>query len=393
MEIRPLELPDAEASLKLAALAFGYSADISTAETRFTPGASWGAFVDGALAAQMACLPFEMRYDGQWVPMGGIAGVATLPEHRRRGAVRRLFDAVFPAMRAAGQAFSVLYPFSFSYYRKFGYEAVYRVNRLTIPCARLDGLPTLGHARLLEPSEPLDALQGVYERANADRNLALRREETRWREKHLPADPWREKRYVYLGTDAQGEPCAYAVLAPEDAPEGRLLRVRDWAAVGADGIRAVFGLLAAHRAHYRAVAIDAPADLRIDVLLDEYDGVICRTDWSTMVRVVDVEAALRLTRWSPRAGRIVLRVHDDLLAWNNAAFAITFGERHSVERSTDAPDLDVDIRALAQLLFGMVTLDEPTAALLSGLAIAPTANRALLTAAFPRKLMGTYDHF
>ena len=60
-----------------------------------------------------ACLElptYQARYQGKVIPITGVGGVASLPEHRKGGAVRRLFTYTLPWMRDQGAVFSCLYP-------------------------------------------------------------------------------------------------------------------------------------------------------------------------------------------------------------------------------------------------------------------------------------------
>ena len=65
---------------------------------------------------------FTVQFDGSPCQLGGIGGVATLPQYRRRGGIRACFREALPDMYGSGYDFSYLYPFSTAYYRKFGYE-------------------------------------------------------------------------------------------------------------------------------------------------------------------------------------------------------------------------------------------------------------------------------
>jgi predicted acetyltransferase len=58
---------------------------------------------------------------GNPVMFSGVWAVATEPHYRRRGLVRRLFQAAFPKMREEGAALSILDPFYRPFYEKFGY--------------------------------------------------------------------------------------------------------------------------------------------------------------------------------------------------------------------------------------------------------------------------------
>jgi predicted acetyltransferase len=66
---------------------------------------------------------------GRSIPFSAVWGVATLPQHRRKGLIRKLFVESFKSMREKGIYLSILAPFYKTYYEKFGYSlAEHRVK-------------------------------------------------------------------------------------------------------------------------------------------------------------------------------------------------------------------------------------------------------------------------
>lgn len=58
---------------------------------------------------------------GRPVRFAGVWAVATMPHYRRKGLIRKLFDAAYPRMRDEGAVLSILDPFYRPFYEKFGY--------------------------------------------------------------------------------------------------------------------------------------------------------------------------------------------------------------------------------------------------------------------------------
>lgn len=87
-------------------------------------------FVDGA--PQATCRVHDMTENirGKVMPMGGIGGVASLPQGRRQGLVRGMLTRSFELMRESGKPVSTLYPFRDSFYERLGY-AEFAKNRFT----------------------------------------------------------------------------------------------------------------------------------------------------------------------------------------------------------------------------------------------------------------------
>ncbi|MGY5865922.1 MAG: GNAT family N-acetyltransferase [Candidatus Thorarchaeota archaeon] len=59
---------------------------------------------------------------GKSVPFSAVWGVATLPQHRRKGLIRKLFVKSFKSMREKDLSLSILAPFYKTYYERFGYS-------------------------------------------------------------------------------------------------------------------------------------------------------------------------------------------------------------------------------------------------------------------------------
>lgn len=68
-------------------------------------------------------------------------GVATPMQHRRHGYVRQIFDHALAWAAEQGIAVSLLHPFSFSYYEKFGYGKVSDHLIVRLPIRLLDTVP------------------------------------------------------------------------------------------------------------------------------------------------------------------------------------------------------------------------------------------------------------
>ncbi len=91
-------------------------------EQRFGREAFLTVAVDGRVVSSCTCLPTTVWVGRRCLSLGAVGGVATLPECRRQGYAGALMTAVVRHMAAAGLATSALWPFSFAYYRKFGWD-------------------------------------------------------------------------------------------------------------------------------------------------------------------------------------------------------------------------------------------------------------------------------
>ncbi|MBN2509138.1 MAG: GNAT family N-acetyltransferase [Spirochaetales bacterium] len=91
----------------------------------FDPGPqtqeAWGAFEKDTLKSAVISRHINVRLFGQMHMMAGISAVASYPEARNKGYVRTLLQTILNGERKAGKTVSSLYPFSFAYYRMFGF--------------------------------------------------------------------------------------------------------------------------------------------------------------------------------------------------------------------------------------------------------------------------------
>lgn len=80
---------------------------------------------DGVAASNLQLMPHRIALRGKNYPVNYVSGVATLPEFRHRGLVRELFGFAFPLMQKRREPISLLVPFNYEFYEKFGYKQCY----------------------------------------------------------------------------------------------------------------------------------------------------------------------------------------------------------------------------------------------------------------------------
>lgn len=125
---------------------------------------------DGRLVSSLLCLPSVVWMEDREVTLGAVGSVATRPEYQRRGYAGALMCAVVRRMQESGIVLSALAPFSFRYYRKFGWELVGEHRTYRFASDRIGSLP---EPEGVAPMTPED-LSGIAAAADAHgRRLAL----------------------------------------------------------------------------------------------------------------------------------------------------------------------------------------------------------------------------
>ena len=315
---------------------------------------------NGRVLAGMKVYPYSMWFDGHVVPMRGIAGVASAPEYRRRGNIRRIFAKVLEDAYESGAVFSHLYPFSFEYYRKFGYEHCGAAKRYTLPVAPARGFRQTGAAHAFAADDPARGrLIEVYEAFASRHNLMLSRAETGWEQegwdKVLDVPLFGTHR-VYYWTDASGAVKSWARFRKD----GGELRISDLVWTDQESMLGILQFLGMFDGAAEKLVLTASPELVPELYWNEaYAGVAY--DWLGMSRVVNVRRALELMRKPGGEGRFSVRVLDDFAGWNSGVYEVEYGGGEcAVKVSEKALGADVEVpeRALVQMILGVYGFEQ-----------------------------------
>jgi predicted acetyltransferase len=169
-----------------------------------------GAFSDDnkTLMALAECLDFKNYFGRGMLGCVGIGGVATKPEYRRMGGVRRIFSEVERLSSERGWDIGILYPFSTEYYRLFGYENVALYASAKVPFRCLSHIERNCSVDLLE-QDKLDDMLALYNNIALKTNLCFRRETG----KYFSTEPYKTAVYTYMWKNAEGEYRSYATYS------------------------------------------------------------------------------------------------------------------------------------------------------------------------------------
>ncbi len=341
----------------------------------------WGCFdEENRLIACVKNHDFKIWFDGQVVKMGGIGGVSSLPEHRYGGAIKSIFGSLLRTAREEGEVFSSLYPFSHEFYRKVGYENALPVKKYEFPTTLLAGYKHTGWVRRMEVGESVEPMKRVYDGYARQYNLMVLREDRRFR----IGNPFKAQHFTMLLGDEGGE-LAYLKYRREYKDGRNVLCVDDMAYLGQAGLRAILGYLARMTADFAWVRMPLSDDAPLHAMIPRPYELNCQTDYSVMVRVTYVQAALE-RMLKPEDVEFTIQVTDDFLPENSGVYRVS---RDGVNRTETAADLQVSVQALAPMLLGTLPLEQA----LYRRDVCLNGNRDALVKAFPAKPTYLTDHF
>lgn len=314
---------------------------------------------DGRIVSCLTLAHAELCMRGARIPMGAVRHVATHPDEQNKGYASALMRDSLRWMRRQGLVTSVLFPFSFRYYRKLGYEL--GGNHLHFWC-RPNCVPVYAEGRDARPAalEDSDALARFYAQRGPASACCICRDDARWRE--ILSDP--RLSVIVVGESALR---GYAVtMEARDHYGGPVLQVMDMTAGDPAAWRALLGRLsqaAVESLEWFASETDlaesglmrSPAPLR--------EGFkprgIATIRPMFQFRVVDVEQALqaRSATFPDGQYRLALRVHDELADENPTAIAVHgTGPGAEIRRARASdPYLEMEIQIFSQLFCGYLS--------------------------------------
>ena len=393
MELRRLTVEDQAALKRLMAEAFGGGMRPAEDETPSPPQSlQLGVFEGTRLAAAATVHDLHLTWGKHDAPMGGVAGVACAVAERGRGHVACLLSASLRQMRETGQYLSGLYPFSYAFYRRHGWEWVGEKRRYKLPTSAVRTSPEGRNVQTYDGPEAVDLVRPVYEAfARHYRGMTTRQDPTPdWWQTGLGHGGNRTT-YVHVHHDpGTGEADGYFTFRYPDGD--RPARIGEFFANSPAAYRGLLSVLHYYGTQISHLEFFAPADdpLPLHVM---HNDLVTHVSPLFMGRIVDVIAALTALCPAPDIqGQLVVRVHDDTCDWNNATFAVTVaGGRVAVTHTDAAPGISLDIAALTQSYWG-----QPGLLLLrraGQLTVTDEAQFSLLSALLPPAVTYLQDFF
>ena len=401
IEIRRLNAEEVPYLSRMMSVVFNFRRDFAKEENQIPdplarpPEWSWGAFDGAKLVSAMTEIEYLMRFDGHSVPMSGIGGVGTLPEARKGGHVRAIFEKLLPEAYEKGVIFSNLTPFSHSFYRKFGYETACARNNITIPVREFAHLKLKGHFTQIMSDSDTSGLNEVHRRYIADINHGICRDHwpdnKGWRI-FVKDDPYATGTFVYLWQDDAGKNRGYIKYQDVMQDNEHVISVRELAFADPQALRGVLSIIGGLGAQFRKVQWLMPTFIDpIDLVNNPWE-VEQRVIPRDMTRLINVKAALKMMRRPDGEGAYVIQVDDGQISANSGKFLVEYSPKETrVSPTQKDPHIRCDIPALSQLVTGYRTLENALLTRESGLEV--YGNRDTLNQVFTLRPQHVTEYF
>ena len=314
-----------------------------------------GYFVDGKLASTYVIESYKMFVREVLMNMGGIAAVATFPEYRRQKQITALATESLKVMRENKQYISALYPFKYSFYRRYGYEVcledpsvITKPNNILLP---KDFKPL--KIKEISQEDSYEILKAFREKIGSKYNLIMYNDAKHWKTQYL-----NKKHKIYV-VEEDGEIQGYFVtfLEKKDGPWVVRLRFRDILVANNTARLTVFDFIKKHTDQNKDVQIPLMGDESVFDYFDELwtEDVKYQIEGNAMFRVIDVKEAIKLLNFDKKLDfSFTLKVNDEYAPWNEEPLEITIkNSKAKVTKAEESTfDMQINIKAFTQLFVG-----------------------------------------
>lgn len=323
-------------------------------DLRYAHGWIYGIKSEDRLVSGLYSLPFTVNFHGVDYKMNGIGDVMSAPEHAGAGGAGTLLQASLEEMAARGVTLAYLAPFSYEYYRRFGYEQVFNNIVYAMPntSVRTIRAKNWGGSVVRMPMEQaLPELIPYY--ANRAQNLrgGLVREDWWWQYLVL-------KRHwdVALYHDEAGVLAGYLLYDRA----GTTITSEEFVADTPAAFAHLMAFFTNHRNTFQTLAFKAPNPTYAGDWLPNPDEATTTIQPYMMARIVDLDDFLRRypyqtktlapVSWTVADANLPANAGRWTLAIENGQATVT----HDPAVNDDAADLT--IQQLTKALFGATRL-------------------------------------
>jgi predicted acetyltransferase len=343
--------------------------------------------VDGDAVADASAVPMRQNIRGATFRMAGIAGVATLPQARRRGYASALVTELLGMMRESGYPVSTLYPFRPSFYGRHGFVGLPQPKTATFPVssvAWLRGARLAGTVRWGRLAEHYDAYRALTERLLAGRHGFAVLPESRMEQYRQADNPWLVTAWV---DDTVAGAVSYRISG-----FGRDLVAGDMLTASPLGRALLLGFFGSHADQVEKVSVVvSPAELPELWGTDFAAEISAETSFPTspapMARVLSVEG---LAGMPVGDARVTVEVVEDPFIAGYYQLDGTTGVLDARRVTAATTDATLTAAGLSGLIYGVLDPDElPIRGF--GQVSGPAAER--LRTLFPRALPYLHAHF
>lgn len=309
---------------------------------------------NGHIASALQLLPYTIQLRGSQVKTSYIVGVSTWPEDRGKGYVTHLLRYALEEMKRRKQPVSILLPFKYEFYRKYGWETCYShaiysgtVESFNSYCGEIE---ITGQFRPVNKIDDIRLLNKCYLQFAKGLNGYVHRDNQDWT--RLMNDIRLDQGYIRVYVEEEYV-LGYIIYYIQD----RQFFIREMVYTDEKSKLAMLKFALAHSDTIDQIQWKAPNIQDENPILQKV-GITRIENPFVMGRIVDVAKIFEclIEEADGIEVDITIKVIDQFLEWNNQTYNIkSIGGETIVSSTNKKPDVEIDIRILAQLLWGYIS--------------------------------------
>jgi predicted acetyltransferase len=373
MEVRTLHGDEIDAGADVATTAFecepgSWRSGWHRTEELCGPGAIWGVYEGSRLVSSCVAPPQRVFAGGRSIQGGFVGGVATLPEERRKGYAEAMLRAALQASRQRGVLITYLWPFSYRYYRKLGWELGNDGVLVTVTADVAGRIAADGEARDVLFAD-LDSVMEFYtSQARRFNGMGDRSREwwLRFLAERTPPEGAADEPVFAGGLKATAlwrddRISALMLWRTAEEEDGTLLvNASDTLYSDAGALGSLLRALLERLPGCAKINFGCAPSRFPHCLWDEPRDVSRSLRCGAMARVLDVAGFLQATGWAPGVeGRLSVKVSDPVFDEDSGSFEVCNGQ--AVPCRHPGPELRCTIQTFTQLATGYLSPEEAVA--------------------------------
>lgn len=359
-EIKKMDASFVNEALDLVSYAFSWElSERNIKRYQWLAKYSWnyGSFDNqGRLASQVMATPFSVNLFGKAYQMAGIGFVASYPEYRSQGRIDRIMQQILNDCNENNILLTYLAPFSYPFYRRYGYELTFERAVYDVPADKWPDSPkTTGFVERQKWTEAKEQVTAIYNSCKKHQKGALIRDEWWLEYKFSMSKDYTFAVYYNEARQAEG----YLVYLISEGT----LKIAEWNYLSGAAFQGLNRFIASHNGSVSKIVYEHGYDGQNLQFLTTTPLENYRVRPEMMARVVNSEAFLRqyLTDCNLETAFAIEIKEDRYASWNNGIYELSTDEgqiKIKKAATTKLPKVILTIQRFTQLFMGYKTTEE-----------------------------------
>ncbi|WP_334332601.1 GNAT family N-acetyltransferase [Companilactobacillus sp. HBUAS59544] len=302
------------------------------------------------LGSGLFSIPFDVNFHGVDFKMNGIGDVMSAPEFGGRGGASKMLDQALFDMYKNEVTLSYLAPFSFGYYRQFGYEQVFDHTQVVIENDKLPRIKSSnkGYVERIDVKDIPDEMKKLY----LDQNHLGGVNRSQWWWDHM-IDKHADHK-VALAYNKDDILIGYMIYYHEQEN----FYIHEWVNLNPLSRQLLAKFVTKHQSIFKKFIFESPdPDFKADLLTDPYSAELTVTPYM-MARIVNLEDFFTRYPVQNDLDEVFIKV-EDTLEWNAHTWKISVRDKKVTIKIADgeAANIELTIQNLTKAMFGYRSLE------------------------------------